>query len=313
MAKYISCGNLVSDSVRSVDGVLSKPNMGGGGIFAMAGIRLWTDSCKLVCHAGEDYYETYGKWMEDNGLTNDGVMIDVEKTNSSILTHRSDGTYFQENPLGPRKGAENFGYLQVKPRELENLVESDTLGIYMTQNCDKVRWKNLLELKKKTNVKIMWELQLFDQTLEQVMAVIDKADMFSINKFEASKLYDIDPDNEEELIKQLQQLPVEMVFFRVGKKGAYVLADGKEAFCPSVDPLGPSKDPTGCGNCSTGAAMYAWLEGKDPLMTAIMANISSGYNAAQYGVYPIFDKSTMKEAKDLAIKIYEERKAANEL
>lgn len=313
MAKYISCGNLVSDSVRSVDGVLSKPNMGGGGIFALAGIRLWTDNCKLVCHAGEDYYETYGKWMEDNGLTNDGVMIDVEKTNSSILTHRPDGTYFQENPLGPRKGAENFGYLQVKPRELENLIESDTLGIYMTQNCDKVRWKNLLELKKKTNVKIMWELQLFDQTLEQVMAVIDKADMFSINKFEASKLYDIDPNNEEELIKQLQQLPVEMVFFRVGEKGAYVLAGGKEAFCPSVDPFGPSKDPTGCGNCSTGAAMYAWLEGKDPLMTAIMANISSGYNAAQYGVYPIFDKSTMKEAKDLAVKIYEERKAANEL
>lgn len=313
MAKYISCGNLVLDRVRLADGQVSPPNLGGGGLFALAGVRVWTQSCKLVCHAGEDYFETYGRWMEANGLTNDGVMIDAEKCSSSVITHHSDGTYSQENPLGPKRGAENFGYLQVKPRELGALIDADTKAVYMTQICDKVRWKNIARVKDETGIKVMWELQLFDQTLEQVKAVIGQADMFSLNKFEASKLYGIPAEKEEELVKRLQELPVEMTFFRVGKAGAYVVTPNKVAFCGPVDPFGRSVDPTGCGNCSTGGAMVAYMEGYDPLMVGIMANISAGFNANQYGVYPQFDEKTMQMARELAEKIYAEKVTDNGL
>ena len=52
-------------------------------------------------------------------------------------------------------------------------------------------------------------------------------------------------------------------------------------FCPVIKPFGESVDPTGCGNCSTGAAAYAYFAGEHPAMVAAMANVAGGYNAAQ--------------------------------
>ena len=50
-------------------------------------------------------------------------------------------------------------------------------------------------------------------------------------------------------------------------------------------------DPTGCGNTSTGGALYAYAEGYDPLMVGIMANVASGQNIRQYGVIQDFAKA----------------------
>ena len=58
-------------------------------------------------------------------------------------------------------------------------------------------------------------------------------------------------------------------------------------------------DPTGCGNISTAAAMWAFFEGYDPLRICIWAAICAGYNALQYGPYPRMDAETRAEAQKL--------------
>ena len=52
---------------------------------------------------------------------------------------------------------------------------------------------------------------------------------------------------------------------------------------------GPVVDTVGCGNTSTGAALYAYAEGKAPLMVGIMANVASARNLMQFGVIPEFE------------------------
>lgn len=86
---------------------------------------------------------------------------------------------------------------------------------------------------------------------------------------------------------------------------------GNEAWhCPSIDPAGPTVDPTGCGNCSTGAAAYALSSGFDLRESLVMANVAAGFNAAQYGPIPNMDASvralalaSVKDSMGLAKKI----------
>ena len=65
---------------------------------------------------------------------------------------------------------------------------------------------------------------------------------------------------------------------------------------------GPVVDPTGCGNTSTGSALYAYAEGNDPLMVGIMANVASAQNIRQFGVIEDFlavREESYAQAKEL--------------
>jgi sugar/nucleoside kinase (ribokinase family) len=50
--------------------------------------------------------------------------------------------------------------------------------------------------------------------------------------------------------------------------------------------LGEIIDTTGCGNCSTAAALAGFCEGYEPEKIARMGNIAAAYNLLQYGPYP---------------------------
>jgi sugar/nucleoside kinase (ribokinase family) len=145
----------------------------------------------------------------------------------------------------------------------------------------------------------MWELEhTGEDALRRVKNVIGIADMWSLNLSEASMLFDIPREREEDMINLIMKMPVEMTLFRVGKRGAYCVTPTNAVFCPSID-IAESVDPTGCGNCSTGAAMYAHLEGYSPAEVVAIANISAGFNAAQFGPYPLFTEVDMSRAQAL--------------
>lgn len=96
-----------------------------------------------------------------------------------------------------------------------------------------------------------------------------------------------------------------MTLFRVGERGLYVVTRDDAIYLPPAP--GPVVDPTGCGNTSTGSALYAYAEGNDPLMVGIMANIASSQNIRQYGIIPSFAK-IRDESYEMAKKLYEQYK-----
>ncbi len=63
-------------------------------------------------------------------------------------------------------------------------------------------------------------------------------------------------------------------------------------------------DPTGCGNSSTAAAMWAWIKTENPVMTGILANIVGGYNVSYKGVIDEFTPEMRRHAFELAISYY---------
>lgn len=293
---YIAAGNIMSDIIEKEDGSRIGPHIGGPALFALSGIRLFTDDVSLCSSVGADFDQLYGPWMTANGIPHDGVKVKADHCSLHILRYLENGAFAHQSVYGNQ----NLGYLKTTPEELEAALHK-TKGVYMAQNTERVFWDKMSRIKAKHGFKFMMEMEI-NTTLERLKEVCSLVDYFSLNLNEAAALLDIPRDNEEEIINELLKFPVKDIFFRVGSRGSYALRGNSGWFVPSVD-IVPPVDPTGCGNCSTGCAMYAYTEGHDPIMVAIMANIAAAYNIMQYGPYPHYTEATRMDAVALAQKL----------
>ena len=102
-------------------------------------------------------------------------------------------------------------------------------------------------------------------------------------------------DTLDDVLEELHKIG-KPCFFRAGEKGAYMLQDGQTAFLPAVG-TAESVDPTGCGNCSTAASLVGFAEGLGPWQTVAMANVAAGFNARQYGPWPLVTPQARSEAR----------------
>ena len=299
MVNYLSCGNIMSDVIVQPNGEKSTRHMGGPAFFALSGIKLWNDDCKLVTHTGADWAEDYELWMDANQVPKDSVRIDAEHVTCYQITYDDNGRSIKEKSFSVY-GDECMGYLKTHPRDIEKALTADIKGIYMAQGADRVVWRQMMELKKKFGFKFMWELEHFNtgRDVNKVLEVLPGADAWSLNHFEASELFGIPRQDDEAILRKLQSLPVDFTFYRAGKRGAFAVTKDGAWFCPSID-IGPYVDQTGCGNCSTGAAMYALFSGHSPAEVVVMANIASGYNCLQYGPYPLYTAEVRAQAQQV--------------
>lgn len=311
--EYMACGNIMSDRIQNPDGTCSEWNMGGPAFYALSGMRIWTPDVKLVCKTGADYVNSYGRWMEENGVTQESVRTETEEHMRFTLSYQEDGSFAPT----PYFSMEHLGFLKTHADDIDEAAQGHPIkGIYMAHNMDEIVWKNLRKVKEKHGFKIMWEIEyagLYRKKMgftreyvkEKIEEVLKTADAWSLNHNEASDLFDLPREKDDAIIKEIQKLPVDFTFYRVGSRGSYAITRDNAYFCPSVLPAGPAEDPTGCGNCSTGSAAYALFAGNHPAMVAAMGNVAAGFNAAQKGPYRHYTPEIMDYARECAQKLYQ--------
>ena len=188
----------------------------------------------------------------------------------------------------------------IDPAHIAAHCGEDTRGIYVEASEADLLWDRLDEVRAGgKQAKFMWEIPT-SATMDparapKVLETIRKVDIYSLNLPEAMSLFQA--DGEEAAIRAILELGTPC-FFRVGKRGSYMIQNGKATFEPSLT-VGPIVDATGCGNVSTAAALFGWCEGFPPQVTARLANISAAYNLLQYGPYPAATKQVREEAMGL--------------
>ena len=304
--EYICAGNVMLDCKDFSNPAYGcEEFIGGPATFAYTGIRIWTDSVMQTSRVGADYEPLFKPWMEHNK---------VESKGFKVVCDRSNHIYGFIHAYGaPRPAAfdrhnldawQDFGFMKTTPEDIGEFTQGGGVkGVYLAQNCDRVFWKKLGQIKARDGFKLMWEIEgtwAENQYLDLVMDACQYADIFSINVAETRKLFNCQSD--EDCIKGLRSLPVEMTLFRVGERGLYVVTKDESIYLSPAP--GPVVDTLGCGNSSTGGALYAFAEGKDPLMVGIMANIASARNLKQYGVIPEFN-SIREECLSQAEELYQ--------
>lgn len=317
---YVVAGNVMLDTVLFLDGSQSsRENIGGPATFAYSGIRIWTDSVMQCSNLGTDYETLFKPWIKKNQVETAGFKIVCDRCNHTCLVYQdANGEYgltdnfllYEDEDYKWMKNDawQDFGYMKTTPEQIEAFTKGGNVkGVYVAQNADRTFWKKLRTIKKRDGFKLIWEIEspwAHKHYLPDITEICEDVDLFSINLGEAQKL--LKAEGEEACIKGLQTLPVDITLFRVGERGLYVVTRTDAIYLPPAT-FGDIVDPTGCGNTSTGSALYAYVEGHDPLMVGIMANIASAQNIRQYGIIPDFS-IVREESFLLARKLYHEYK-----
>ena len=78
--KYIIASTAVTDEIHFVDGKRTEIVAGGAGVYALCGVKLWSDDVMLVTGVGTDFSGIYGEWYKNNNISMDGLIEKDDKT-----------------------------------------------------------------------------------------------------------------------------------------------------------------------------------------------------------------------------------------
>jgi sugar/nucleoside kinase (ribokinase family) len=286
--KYLVTGCTLLNDMNYADGSKAEGFLGGT-IYTVNGIKPFCDEVLFITTAGPDFDEYFGEYYRKNRLSTAGVKFVLPRTQYNILDYDAEGRWWEYSKYGKDFEREWGPKALIQAAYVTQYSNDQTRGIYFESGVGEPVWKNLTDIRKAApNAKIMWEIPTYDidnpAVKKDIKELIEKCAIYSINLPESMTLFGT--NSEEESIDALLALG-KPCFFRVGIRGAYMVQDNQAWFAPSID-LDKSVDATGCGNCSTGSAMYGFCEGLHPLKSVILANLAASLNAMQFGPYPLF-------------------------
>lgn len=314
--KYYAAGQTSVDRTTFADGQVNGPYLGGTGLFGYGGIRIWTEEVSPILNIAADFFDYYGKWMEENQVDQTHLNLAYDKTFFVDMVYQENGYY--ESIYTIQEKIDNaflYGYTNCRLEQIACVAAPRTALYLYYEPINSVFWKELKKICDASGLKVMWEpgFSICDSSFRGMFLQIIEAlrpEMSTLNWFEASAMFET--TDEEELLQIIEGLHIPFFFFRCGKRGAYVLTRGKRFFIPSVDMPGcESVDPTGCGNASSAGAMYGWMETGDPVMAGVMGNISGGFNVGQFGIIPSFGPDVREKARRTAGEVYQRLLAEN--
>ncbi len=297
MARYLVTGSVIINDVYGADGSKYE-GLPGASVYAVNGILPYTDDVLFLSAAGEDLEDWFGDYFRRNGLSMEGIDLRFPKTHHTKLIYEETGEWTEYCIYGKEFERLYGTYPLAKASYVIDHGGEDVKGIYFESSASEEIWKDLPSMRKACpNAVFMLEVsasETKDPVLrEGVLHLIDQIDIYSLNRYEARALFQT--ENEEESVKAILKIG-KPCFFRLGREGASMIQDGMVCFAPSVGNE-ESVDPTGCGNCSTAAALYGYCEGFHPLKTACYANVAAGVNARQFGPFPHYTKEVKEMMK----------------
>ncbi|POP32846.1 carbohydrate kinase family protein [Lactonifactor longoviformis] len=288
---YIVASTAVTDEIRFSDGKTVEKVAGGAGIYALCGMKLWSDSVLLATGVGADYREIYGEWYETNKISMEGLLVKDEKTPHTVIQYFEDG----ERTETPLYGPDHYKKIEITPEDLKPYF-SASKGIYIFKNDSPDFWEKILVMKKESPAAVMWEIANDATCLEKkehVREIASRLDILSINMTEARALLGL--ERKEDIIQEFQSWNLKLVFLRQGARGAVMITPKEAVEVPSCQGV-KVMDPTGGGNSSSGAVLCGYCQGYSPAECGRMGSISAAMCISQYGVPKRIQKEEQEEA-----------------
>jgi len=283
--KYIIASTAVTDEISLAGEKNARQVAGGAGIYALCGLKLWSDDVLLVTGVGADYQELYGEWYKNNGISMEGLIVKDSKTPHTLVHYFENGER-EETSL---YGALHYQKIEATPADLAPYF-GQAKGIYIFKNSNEIFWEKIIQMKRNTNAVIMWEIAndaTYLENKEHVRSIAKRLEILSINLTEAKSLLNI--DDIDDLIDEFKSWGLKLIFLRRGTMGAIMITPTKTVYVPAVSDV-LAVDPTGGGNSSSGAVLYGFSEGKDLKTCGMMGSISAAMCISSYGVPEVIDR-----------------------
>ncbi|KGM46153.1 PfkB family carbohydrate kinase [Neobacillus niacini] len=292
MSKYLIVSTAVTDEIHKKDSREVQYALGGAGVYALAGAKVWTDDISILTGVGEDFAGLHFKWFNNNGLSTKNLIIKDPWTPKTIIQYEDDDNRTET----PYYGIDHYKKMNATMNEIAEAATSETVGMYVFKDHDEAFWEELLRFNKKQKLKIMWEINADSahvEYLHQVRKIVENIDVFSINKNEAKTLFA--EEDLEVIITRLKEWNINTVFLRVGSKGAYMVTKNSTVKISSVKDVNVV-DVTGGGNSSSAGVLIGFCENRSLEEMGLMGSISAAICIEEEGVPLRIDQNTRNKA-----------------
>lgn len=296
--RYGAVGGLFANRLEFADGRVVGPVMGGASIYALSAFLFKTDDVLLIAGCGKDVDKYYGDWFKRNSIDTSALKKKIDRNEYSFIHYNPDGTWTAGSTYGPEFRKTVLPGIRLSMEEITpylNQLDAVYFCGFHPEEIEEIR-----KIKENHKLTIMWEMpsNMAKEGVETVRQYLSVSDIWSLNRPESFELFGC--EDEKVVLRELIKLDIPC-FYRVGEKGSYMVMNRKVYFAPSIL-REDGVDPTGCGNSSTAAALYAFNEGYKADEIAAFANTVASFTVRQYGPYPVFSEEVRAEAQ----KIFEE-------
>lgn len=291
---WVVFGHLIIDNLRLPDGFRANGRLGGAGTYAALGASLASkERVALVSGVGRDLSQLHRAWLASWNIDEAALIERGPRTPRSEVIYRRDGSR-TETPL---LGVKHFATMAPTVDDLPEHWDAVS-GVYFFATHDAWQWPALVEWARRRAAPVMWEISADSCHPGVFSAVSDRlrtVDILSINLSEARALCGLfDPI---ECLHRLKRAGAELVTLRMGADGALILAAGR-ILAAAAAPCDVVVDPTGAGNCYSGAFLAEWCRTRDLLQASTRAAAAAATVLGHYGVPPPANATTATVASN---------------
>ena len=288
MISYASWG-IILDDIIYPDGKTAMGTLGGGGLYAACGMRLWRQDAVVCAAVGKDFAASS---LNAHGFDGSGLVVTDLPTPRAWQVLEEDGRRTQV----PRVSREDW-FSQLVRVPLAQPIPPDLKAIHFLGRGDAPE-ENFVKALADAGVAISAEPLIDDKNTPDEIDVLKRClpffELFSPDEFGLKVLVGDKPVQEQ--LRALAELGPKVVALRQGKDGALVYE--RESDTLWRVPAAPADvvDVTGAGNAFCGGLLVGWLETQDIRQSAAQASVSAAYALEQVGP-PKIDPAVMSAAK----------------
>ncbi|MCC6906051.1 MAG: hypothetical protein IT326_09435 [Anaerolineae bacterium] len=273
---HFAAWNIILDDIVWADGSQMPNVLGGGGMYATVGMRLWTPNVGLQAKVGRDFDLHI---LDRIDVDTSGVIFTDLPTPHGWEIYEPDGYRRSVPQLTPEQT-----YEQLCPALPPEDVIRQLKGYHFQSYGDP--WGEevadaMIEAGVFVGAEPTSSVVRSEERVQGALRAVRKFEMYSPNEMEAVALVGERP--ELDTLKAIADLGPRFASVRLGPHGSAIYdRDTGEAWHVPAVPIQPV-DLTGAGNSYVGALIVGIVEGHGLLRTAAQAAVSASFVIEQFG------------------------------
>lgn len=294
MSRYASWG-IILDDIIYPDGRTAMGTLGGGGLYAASGMRLWHEEAAVGGAVGEDFAVDS---LQPHGFDGRDLVVTGLPTPRAWQVLEEDGRRTQV----PRVSPEAWYAQLVESPFLQPMPDTLYALHFLTRGYPPEG--DYLRTVASAGVILSGEPIIPPETtpeeLDNIRRCLPYYELFSPDEEGAAALVGERPVREQ--LRSLAQLGPRIVALRQGKAGAIIYDRESDQFWNVPAAEARVVDVTGAGNAFCGGLLVGWCETGNIRRAAAQASVSAAFALEQTGPPPI-KPEIMAAAKERAEKI----------
>jgi sugar/nucleoside kinase (ribokinase family) len=273
---YLSLGGIILDDVVFPDGRTAMNRLGGGGLYAAAGMRVWSAQVGLLARVGPDF--DFGL-LAEIGLDRRAIQVTERPTPRAWQLYEEDGKRTQIPRVSP-------GDWQAQLRPTPDLLRyvEPPRGLHMIGRGHEIEpelAKTLAQAGVTLSLEPIIEEGLTERERKTVLDTLAFVDIFSPGLAEARLLMGERPLRE--LLLACAELGPRCIALRRGAAGSLVYDRLAGRFWQVPAARARVVDVTGAGNAYCGGFLVGWIEDHKIESAAACAAVSAAVTIEQLG------------------------------